>query len=254
MSVGVALDALQEEVEPLERVIRLLAAKLGPPVLQTTAAGRAFRYSAPDIRHFCLLKAARALSDFTACIELARKGFLQEICVLIRTMVECTRHLEYVIEPYSSEEHKAEAERYVREFFADGQRGATADPHKFQMQQVKVHDALGKVLDQISAELKDEDEERKPAGVLYRNTYAVMSNYVHARYPECIDLYGGRPGEFHLRGMGGTPKEAEMLEILRSFATTLAQGFVMMVQGLKLRAIVDADPIIKRWYSNHVGK
>jgi hypothetical protein len=253
MSVDVALDALQDEVEPLERIIRLFAAKLGAPVLQTTAAGQAFRYNAPDVRHFCLLKAARALSDFNACIELARKGYLQEICVLIRTMVECMRHLEYAIEPYGSEGHKIGAERYVREFFADGQRDATADPHKFQILQGKVHDALGKVLDDISAELGEDREERRPAGVLYRNTYGVMSNYVHARYPECIDLYGGRPGAFHVRGMSGTLKDAETLEILRSFATTLAQGFVMMVQGLKLQTIMDADPIIWRWYRNHVG-
>ena len=56
-----------------------------------------------------------------------------------------------------------------------------------------------------------------------------------------------------MRGMSGTPKDAETLEILRSFATTLAQGFVMMVEGLKLRAIVDADPVIGRWYKRQVG-
>ena len=121
------------------------------------------------------------------------------------------------------------------------------------MQQGKVHDALGKVLDKVSAELGEDINERKPAGVLYRNTYQAMSNYVHARYPECIDLYGGRPGEFHVRGMSGTSKDAESLEILQSFATTLAQGFVMMIQGLKLKAIVDADPVIGRWFEGHVG-
>ena len=106
MSIEAGLNALQEDVEPLERIIRLFAAKLGAPVLQMTPAGNAFRYSSPDVRHFCLLKAARALSDFNACVELARKGYLQEVCVLIRTMVECTRHLEYVIEPYGSEGHR----------------------------------------------------------------------------------------------------------------------------------------------------
>ena len=40
--VDVALNALQEEVEPLERIIRLFAAKLGAPALQTMAAGKAF--------------------------------------------------------------------------------------------------------------------------------------------------------------------------------------------------------------------
>jgi hypothetical protein len=253
INIEAGLNALQQEVEPLERIIRLLAARLDAPILQVTLAGKAFRYDSPDVRHFCLLKGARALSDFNACIELARRGYVQEICVLIRTMVECIRHLEYVVEPYGSGEHKASAERYVQEFFADGRRGAAADPHKFQMQQGKVHDALGKVLDQISAELGKDSDGRKPAGALYRDTYGVMSNYVHARYPECIDLYGGKPGEFHVRGMSGTPKDAESLEILQSFSTTLAQGFVMMIQGLKLKAIVDADPMIGRWYMSHVG-
>jgi hypothetical protein len=30
-----------------------------------------------------------------------------------------------------------------------------------------------------------------------------------------MDLYGGRPGQFHLHGMNGTPKEGENLEILQ---------------------------------------
>jgi hypothetical protein len=242
-----ALNALQEELEPLERLVRLLAASLDPPKLISTERGPWFRYDAPDVRHFCLLKAARALSDFNASIELARKGYLQEICVLIRTLIECARHIEYVLEPYSSEEHREGAQRYLKEFFADNERSPTPDPRKFQVQQGKIHDALGKLLDQIAEQLREVDG-RRPAAQLYKNTYRMMSNYIHARYPECMDLYGGRPGQFHVRGMSGTPKMGEALELLQSFRVALSNCFVMMVHGLNLRKIIDGDPVIASWY------
>jgi hypothetical protein len=73
MNVEDELNVLQEQSEPLERLIRLFAASLDPPVLQTYPGGGGFRYGSPDRRHFCLLKAARALSDFNACVELARR-------------------------------------------------------------------------------------------------------------------------------------------------------------------------------------
>jgi hypothetical protein len=180
-----------------------------------------------------------------------REEYVQEISVLLRTMVECLRHAEYVLEPFGSEKHKADAELLIKEFFADSKRGATADPRKYQVQQGKVHDALGEVLDQIAEQLGDTDG-RKPAATWYRQTYAVLSNYVHSRYPECADLYGGRPGQFHVRGMKGTPKDAESVVILQQFAMTLSQGFALIVQGLNLRNLVDADPVIGAWYKSHV--
>jgi hypothetical protein len=75
VSIEIALRTLEESVDPLERIVRLLAAHLDKPRLQRTDDNYAFRYGSPDIRHFCLLKAARALSAFNASVELARKGY-----------------------------------------------------------------------------------------------------------------------------------------------------------------------------------
>lgn len=140
-----------------------------------------------------------------------------------------------MIEPFASEEHRTEAVKLVKEFFADGERGTTADPRKFHVQQARVHDALGEILDQLADKVGD-TQGRKPARWAYRHSYAVLSNYVHSRYPECMDLYGGKPGQFHFRGMRGTPKDLENFVILEQFGTTLSQGFALMVQGLR------ADP------------
>jgi DNA primase large subunit len=120
--IEIALRALEDDADPLERIIRLFGASLGEATLRSNKEDQGFRYAAPDIRHFCFLKAARALSAFHASIELARKGYVQEISVLMRTLVECTTHIEFVLEPDESEEHQAAVKKYVGDFFADHER------------------------------------------------------------------------------------------------------------------------------------
>jgi hypothetical protein len=247
MSTEVALRALEETLEPLERVIRLFTASLEQPILRKIDDDRGFRYETPDVQHFCLLKATRALSAFNAAIELARKGYNQEIGILMRTLIECTTHIEFVLEVDDTEEHRKVVRKYIDDFFADDRRSPTAEIRRAQIQQGAVHATLGRALDRIAEQL-GETERRAPAAQLYSNIYRALSNYVHAKYPECMDLYGGRPGEFHLRGMNGTPKEGENLAVLQSYAVTLNNCFVRMIQGLNLRRIIDSDPSIGAWY------
>src|SRR5260370_37240087 len=87
---------------------------------------------------------------------------------------------------------------------------------------------------------RDETEGRTPAERLYFDTYRLFSNYVHAKYPECMDLYGGRPGQFHLHGMNGTPKDGKNLEILQTFTATTRSCLWGMIQVLKLQWVVEA--------------
>lgn len=250
MTVEAALRSLEERIDPLERIVRLFAASLDAPLLLDSAEWRGFRYVQPDVRHFCLLKAVKALSALNAGFELATKGFVQETFVLMRTLVESTNHIEFVLDPNDSLEHKAEVERYMSEYFADSDRGAGAEMKRPPIQQGRIHTVLGNSLDELSKQYEPSDD-RVAAATLYKRTYHIYSSYVHGGYPEMMDLYGGRPGQFHLHGMSGTRKEAEILEILDTFTTTVATTVVIMVQGLNLREIVDADPVTAIWYKNY---
>ena len=74
------------------------AAELSPPLAYDS--GRVhfgFRYAKPDERHFCLLKCLRAVSALNAALVLAEQGYSQEIAVLIRTSIEFTTHVKYVL-------------------------------------------------------------------------------------------------------------------------------------------------------------
>src|SRR5260370_35323017 len=108
MSTESALQDLEEKLDPLERVIRLFTASLGEPTLRKSDDERGFRYEAPDVQHFCLLKAVRALSALNAAIQLDRKGYTQEIPVLMRTMIDCTTHIGVVSEVDNSEKDRAQ--------------------------------------------------------------------------------------------------------------------------------------------------
>lgn len=63
-----------------------------------------------------------------------------------------------------------------------------------------------------------------------------------------MDLYGGIPAHFHLRGMRGTPKDAENLETLDAFVTTASRTLRLMVINLKLRHLVEGDAVLAEWF------
>jgi hypothetical protein len=253
MDIEVALTALEAEIEPLERFLRIFAASLNTPHMRRGDGDtRFFRYDHPDVRHFCLLKSVVTVSALNASFALARKGYIQEINVLMRTVVECSAHIEFVIEPFNSDDHRAAADGYVKDYFADSKRSPVAEITKAHIKRGNVHTALGETLDDF-AQRRGDTKGRIPAVVLNSNSYRIFSNFVHARYPEAIDLFGGRPGEFQLRGMSGTAKDTENLATLQAFLETAATTGIRMIQGLNLRTLVEGDPIVARWYEEKLS-
>jgi hypothetical protein len=99
-ALAAQLQAIRSRVDPLEKLVHALAERLPAPLrYHSGRQHHGFRYGKPDVRHFCLLKAVRAVSALNAAIELARCGYVQEIAVLIRTVIECTTHIEFGLSP-----------------------------------------------------------------------------------------------------------------------------------------------------------
>jgi hypothetical protein len=110
-----------------------------------------------------------------------------------------------------------------------------------------IHTKLGETLDIIAKQF-NETEGRIPAAKLYSNVYRTFSNYVHGKYPEIMDLYGGLPGRFHLRGMSGTRKDGENLEQIQTYIEMTSNTFVIMIKNLNLGGLVEKDRDLERWY------
>ena len=240
------IERLRRRVAPLANFLHAISQTLEEPKLRALADDLGFRYENPQLIQFCLLRSVRIVSALNASIELARGGYSQEIGVVLRTMIEYASQIDFMLASLDEKGNRStKAGRFLEDFFADDRRPAVGK--RFKLPQKDVHDVVGKRLDDAAAAAGKNVKLRKAATDLLSNIYLVFSNYIHGRYPESMDLYGGRPGSFHMYGMSRTPKDAENLEILDTLITSASNSLKGMVIDLKLRQLVQADPELAAW-------
>jgi hypothetical protein len=63
-----------------------------------------------------------------------------------------------------------------------------------------------------------------------------------------MDMYGGIPGHFHLRGMAGTPKDVENLELIDEFITDISNTMKLLVLKLQVKDLLERDEILRNWF------
>jgi len=247
------ITVLKARVDPLARLVHEFAASLLKPVrYHSGQEHHGYRYAKPGVEHFCLLKAARVVSSLNAMIALARQGYIQEIHVLLRTMIEFATHIEYVLESRDSTgKLEPKAEKYVEDFFADDRRNSRDDFKKAQVPQYDVNKRLGASLDEFARQI-GADQDRVPAERLYSNVYLTFSNYVHGKYPEIMDMYGGVPEHFHLYGMHGTTKDDENIQVIATNLNTASLTFKKMVKELKLHHLLESDKFLLNWFESEL--
>jgi hypothetical protein len=183
-------------------------------------------------------------------LNLAEAGYPQEIAVLLRTVLEYSSQIDFMLASRDDRDTLSkDATTFLASFFEDSRRTGESS-RKAKLVQKKVHDIIGARLDAV---VPPGNRDKPPAAELLSRIYAVFSNYVHGRYPESMDLYGGVPGRFHLGGMLGTPKDNENVEILDTLVTTASNCFLGMVQDLDLRKLVQADPILRTWMQSSLA-
>ncbi|MEX0694203.1 MAG: hypothetical protein WD075_07165 [Rhodospirillales bacterium] len=218
MNKQLTFTELREQNEKYSLVVNLLAASLNPPIFYHSGQEHyGFRYGDPGARHFCILKAAKMISCLNGCIALAEQGFHQEIFMLIRTYIESDAQIHYVLGDLKEIDLGVEQSKFIKDFFADYQRNDANDFKRPRISQKKLHDAIGEFLDSNTTLNDPRHGGPTTASTLMSNVYLTSSNYVHARYPEIMDLYGGSPGKFHMSGMKNTPKDAESFEAISTF-------------------------------------
>ena len=249
MSFDVQLDGLKARIAPMERFVTAFADSVPKPLFYDSGQKHfGFRYAKPGVLHFCFLKGVRAVSALNAMVALARGGYAQEIGVLARTLVECTTHIEFVLDALGDDGVlRPDVDKYVKDYFADYARSSSADFKRAQVRQGLVHKHLGETLDSI-AEQSGSIQQRVPAETAYSNIYLTYSNYVHAKYPEVMDLYGGTPGRFHLDGMRGTSKDDEDFAIIDTFIDTVSIALKLIVSKLRLHHLLETDAALRIWF------
>ena len=193
----------------------------------------------------------RVVSGLNASIELARLGYTQEIGVLLRTTNEYSSHIDFALFGRDKTSvHNGDAKKFVTSYFDENGLASQTDKKPFKITQKQIHNAIGASLDTVNSE----SSATKSTSILMSSVYVTLSSYVHGAYKTSMDLFGGRPGRFHLRGMGGTPKDHENIESLDALITSASNCFLGVVQRLELYQLVSRDELLTDWYQSGVGR
>lgn len=249
-------DIIEGRVVRPASVIENYSKFVGPPIYcQSPSLDGGYRYLAPEALHYCILKSAKAIVVYKSALAVAKAGYHTEVATLVRVLVECCTLVEWVsnaANPNSSDEYRLAVDKHVSEYFSDRLRLEEELPKPNRGKQKRVHDQHGELLDRTLEDMGVEISE-KSASDLMSSVYIRFSKYVHAAYPETMDLYGRSLGELYLGGSSGSVKDQESAEMLDTFADTIGNAVAAMVVFLG-RAHLNKLPIEdQRWFRERVS-
>ena len=175
----------------MERAFRRLEQSIDPPELVRWRGHQVLWYGTQSIEQALIQKLARVISGLNAADALLEKGFVQEQGIIHRTLDEINEDIVFLAAARTSGSVTSLHERYLRAFFQDpfpedGEPEAEAK----------------KPVTPTRTKIRAYIQRVRGAGV-------EPSADVPAASQNNLDLCGGRPPRFHLRGMQGTPRIGE---------------------------------------------
>lgn len=187
-----------EALTVMENAFDALQAQVPPPRKVPFRDGFVFRYAERTIHQAIVLKLARVITGLRAVDVLLRSGLLQEQGAICRMLDEINEDIMFLVAAVTNDRVTEMHERYLAAFWAElfedpvHHSGGLKKPDVPRRR--KIHAYVSRVL----------QGEAEPPSAL-DDISRVYSGYVHAAASSIMDLYGGNPPRFHLRGMFGSP-------------------------------------------------
>ena len=224
-------QALNREMRGPQQFLIEYAQLIGHPMFcDSDGDDRGYHFSNPDIRHFCLLKASKSIVSWKSAQVIAKAGFHTEVISLLRVAVEAATLTKWAASSSSanaSRQYLDRVQKVVSGYFEDYERTPTELPAPLKISITDVHKMLSGLM------TSDGDVRLALNGVdpraLQTSVYVRFSKYVHAGYPETIDLFGSRVGELGLDGSAGSMiKDRESYEAVETIFDTVRLGIALI--------------------------
>lgn len=194
-------DLYLQTLQNMESTLHSLSARVEPPRLVQIGDEVAFRYTDKSIYQAIIQKLVKIVSGLNAARLLLSSGFIQEQGALHRMLDEFQEDAMFlcyaVINNDVSELHQKYLHAFYMEEFdrPDDPMGST------QKRPMVSRDKIHAYLARISGVFKDPYTTQKA----HRSLNKAFSGYVHGASPHIMEMYGGEPARFHVRGMRGSP-------------------------------------------------
>lgn len=194
----------EQALKHMERTANQLANRVSRPQSVPFKDGFVFRYIEKTVHQALVQKLARLVSGLHAARLLMETGFLQELAALQRVLDEITEDILFlsfsVIFGESTPQHKAYLDAFFQEEF-DPNYEVASSIERPMVPRKKIRAYIDRVTSGMQGSSKHLDASRTVS--------KAYSGYVHAASPQIMDMYGGNPPRFHMRGMRGTERHAE---------------------------------------------
>lgn len=191
-----------EAVVAMENAFIRLGSAIDRPIPVTCRDSFVFRYANKGIYEALIQKLARNISGLNAVYVLLANGFVQEAGVIFRTLDEIQEDILFLATSDPSVSMTERHQKYLDAFYADSVLSRPEGslnipkPNLVPRKKILAHtfEVLGAGVNVTQGLVASES-----LGTAY-------SGYVHAASENIMDMYGGDPPHFHLRGMLGTPR------------------------------------------------
>lgn len=185
----------------LEQIVNALAEKVPKPKLVNFRNFHAFRYDEKTIHQAIIQKLARIVSTLDAARLLLNNGFIQEQASLQRILDELREDVEFLVTGVLQGDDKKNIHRdYLDAFFQeefDSETAIESTQKRPMIPRQKIRAYL--------ARTKFAPIDPSSGIELSRTISKTYSGFVHAASPQIMEMYGGDPGCFHMRGLKDTP-------------------------------------------------
>lgn len=196
-------ELYDQSLASMERTVHALAATVPSPQRIPYKDGFQFRYVEQTVHQALVQKLARTVSTLHATRLLMEHGFVQEQASMQRILDELQEDITFLCFGIIFQKWSKLHDEYLAAFFEeefDADTAMESSQKRPMIPRKKIRAAI--------ASMEIGLNQNKGVEVT-RTVSKAYSGYVHAASPHLMDMYGGNPPKFHMRGMRGTPLYAE---------------------------------------------
>lgn len=199
-----AEDLYDQALTKMERTLQVLASRVPSPRRVPFKDSFVFRHVEKTVHQAIVQKLARMISSLHAARLLMEEGFVQEQATLQRVLDEITEDISFlafsVVFGDSTPLHKTYLDSFFQEEF-DPRDSVSSSTERPTVSRKKIRAYIDRVVSGPKGSSKHLDAARTVS--------KAYSGYIHAASPQIMDMYGGNPPRFHVRGMRNSPRQRE---------------------------------------------
>ncbi len=212
-------------LESMDAAFQDYAAALPKPERVRQGDGWNYRFKTQDVYHAVVLKLALVQSALRAALILNRSGYVMEQGMLQRVIDEANEDILFLVYAITNDTITELHTRYLAAFWAEefGDFDNPTDSHQSRdmIRREKIRACL--------ARIEGRDLDPSTAVKVTKVVSKAYSGFVHGASPHIMEIYGGDPPHFHIRGV-----PPRIPEYQRDLANYIYRGLLSHIFAAKL--------------------